>query len=60
MTIKTSDQLLAILREKALRPMTPQERYQQRVSFIMGMLDSKSTLTRADVERHLENIMGRP
>ena len=45
---------LDALKRAATRPMTPEERHQQRVSFIVGTMGSDSTLSREDVERILE------
>ena len=37
------------------RPMTPEERHQQKVSFIMGTMGKNSKLSREDIERILKN-----
>lgn len=38
----------------AIRPLTPAERRAQRLSGTWGLLDSKDTLTKADLERMFE------
>jgi hypothetical protein len=39
-------------------PMTPDEIREQRLSFVMGMLPSDSTLTREEVRKQLEAFYG--
>lgn len=51
--IRTDGRLLAKLKETAGKPMTAEEIQKQRVSFVMGTLDTESTLTRGEVERML-------
>lgn len=47
--IATDPRLLDRLRTAASRPMTPERRLKQRVSFIMGGLPEDSTVTRERV-----------
>lgn len=51
--LKTSEPLLRALR-LATRPLSAEEKREQRVSFIMGSLNEESTITRAQVESMLE------
>ncbi len=51
--IQTDRRLLQRLKEMAGKPMTAEEIHTQRVSFVMGTLESDSTLTRDEVERML-------
>ena len=46
--------VLDAFKKASARKMTPEERHQQKVSFIMGTIGSDSTLTREDVQRILE------
>ena len=46
--------LLDALKRAATRSMTPEERHQQRLSFIVGTMSSDSGLTREDVQRILD------
>ena len=39
------------LREVAKRSMTPAERHEQTVSFVMGTMGGKSTITREEIEK---------
>lgn len=52
----------AILKElkKAGENMTPAQKRQQEISFIMGMRDSNSTITREFVEAELYKLYGNP
>jgi len=50
----TSPELLALIEHARDYKMTPHERREQKVSFVFGMLSSKSELTKDDVRR----IMG--
>ena len=43
-------QVLKALRDAAGQPMTPVERQEQRVSFIMGTMSRDSTITREEVK----------
>lgn len=56
---KTHEAGEKVLRELAeqsrKRPMTPEERHQQKVSFIMGTMGKNSKLSREDIERILKN-----
>lgn len=54
------DPELAALLERALsHVMTPEERRAQKISFIYGMLDNDSTLTKEDVAQWLDKHEGR-
>ena len=46
--------VLETLRRAASQPMTPDERHQQMVSFVMGSMSMDSTITREEVESILE------
>lgn len=46
--------VLDALRKVAGQSMTPDERHQQMVSFVMGTMSMDSTITREEVERILE------
>lgn len=39
----------------AAHPMTPEERREQMISFIMGTISSRSTMTRQEVAQYLED-----
>ena len=39
--------------KKSVRPLTPEERFEQRVSFVYGQLSEHSPLTKDDVRRIL-------
>ena len=45
--------VLEALRKAASQPMTPEERHQQMVSFVMGTMSMDSTITRDEVEEIL-------
>ena len=47
--LKTSQALLQALKH-ATRPLSPEERHRQRVSFILGSLKPDSTISREQVE----------
>lgn len=49
----TLDELLELARAHV---MTPEERREQRISFVWGMLPWDSKLTKDDVRRHLEEM----
>ncbi|MCA3575290.1 MAG: hypothetical protein IOC86_15335 [Aestuariivirga sp.] len=51
--VLTDVRVLAKLKEAAGKPMTAEEIQKQRISYIMGTLDTESTLTRDEVERML-------
>jgi hypothetical protein len=57
-THRTDPQVLKALREAAGRPMTPEQRHQQKVSFIMGTMGEGSTVTREEIERILAKQAG--
>ena len=48
-----------LLRQRAKRPLTPQEKQAQRLSFVMGMLPHDTTMTRQQVQDILESEYGR-
>lgn len=58
--IQTRPELLQALRDAASSPLTADEVYRQRVSFIMGMLKDDSTVTRAKVTQVLAEQEGKP
>lgn len=58
--IATSPELLALLEKARAHVMTPAEVFEQRVSFVFGMLSSKSKLTRDDVRQFLIKQNGIP
>ena len=47
------EELGRLLRESAAKPMTPEERFEQKVSWVYGMLPHDTPLTKEDVRRHL-------
>ena len=51
---RTDPQVLKTLRDAAGRPMAPEERLKQMVSFIMGTMSEGSTITREEVKRMIE------
>ena len=57
--IMTGEDILEALK-KAGEHMTPGQKRRQQVSFIMGTLDSESTITRDYVAAELEKMYGRP
>ena len=48
----------AVLREDAKKPMTKDEIRAQRISFAMGMLPRKSTISREYIEKMHDSIYG--
>ena len=46
--------------KKAGENMTPAQKRQQEISFVMGMRDSDSTITREFVEAELDKLYGKP
>ncbi len=46
--------VLDALEKAAARQMTPEERYQQKLSFIVGTMGGGCTMTREEVQRILE------
>lgn len=50
----TDSDVLDALRKVAGQSMTPDERHQQMVSFVMGTMSMNSTITREEVESILE------
>ncbi len=57
--LKTKESTLKALEIAMRTPTTAQEIHHQRISFIMGSLDTKSHMTRAKVEEILDNHEGR-
>ena len=57
--LRTDEKLLHALRASSTREMTPEELHKQQVSFIMGSIDEKSGVTRAQVEQVLAKQEGR-
>lgn len=51
--LKTPPALLEALRKAATRDLTASELHSQKVSFIMGMVNEKSGITRSQVEKEL-------
>ncbi len=47
-----TDELL----RQAVRPMTPEEKHAQKVSFVMGMMSSRSTASREQIEKWLREM----
>lgn len=50
--------LIEKCKKAAKRPMTEKQRFDQKVSFVMGMLSHKSTATRADIVKIVKKIEG--
>jgi hypothetical protein len=57
MTNPTLDELVA---EAIKRPMTPEDIWEQRVSFCYGMLSFKSKVTKDEVRAILKRHYGKP
>lgn len=51
---RSGPKTLEELRRAAGRPMTPEERRQQMISFVMGTMGSDSTITRKEVAELLD------
>ena len=49
----TEEELRAVAAKA--HPMTPEDRREQRISFIMGTISSRSTMTREEVAQYLED-----
>ena len=58
-TLAKGNQILEALK-KAGEEMTPTQKRQQEISFIMGMRDSNSTITREFVEAELAKLHVKP
>jgi hypothetical protein len=56
--LKTKESTLRALEKAARRQLTSDEIQKQRVSFVMGSLDAKSSITREKVERLLAEQRG--
>jgi hypothetical protein len=56
--LKTKESTLSALKKAAGRRLTQEEIQKQRVSFIMGSLDAKSSITREKVEKLLAEQRG--
>ena len=52
--LHTDERLLQALADSARRNPSPQELHSQRVSYIMGIVSEESGITRAEVEKALE------
>ena len=55
---KGDPQLLDALQRSAGRKMSPEEKRQQRVSFIMGTMGDDNTITRQEIEKILDEQDG--
>lgn len=51
---RSGPKTLEELRKAAVRPMTPEERRQQMISFVMGTVGGDSTITRKEVAELLD------
>lgn len=59
MSSSETEKLMRLLEESTKRPMTPQEIWDQRVSFVYGqMMDCAPHITREDIERQATKIYG--
>ena len=56
--IKTTPELVELLKMAKDHVMTPREIWLQRLSFVYGNLPEENTLTREDVERHMNDEYG--
>ena len=56
--LKTKESTLLALEKAARIPLTPAEIREQRVSFIMGSIDTDSPMTRAEVQEILAKQEG--
>ena len=56
---KTDPDLLKALEEAAGREMTQVEVREQKISFVMGMIDEDNNLTRAEVAKIIDNHNGK-
>jgi hypothetical protein len=56
--LKTKESTLTALKKAARQRLTQDEIQKQRVSFVMGSLDAKSSITREKVERLLSEQRG--
>lgn len=54
----TDPKILALI-ANSVRPLTPEEVYKQRISFIVGSLPANSKVTREEIERVLAEEEGR-
>ncbi len=57
--IKTEQRLLAALKSAATTQLTSAEMQKQRISFVMGMIGDKSTVTREQVKNIVEKQEGK-
>lgn len=57
--LKTSELLLAALKEASKRGLTAEELNKQRISFIMGSLKESSTVTRSRIQEVLAEQEGK-
>lgn len=60
--IETSPELLALLKRAANHTMTPEEKFEQRVSFVYGQqdFDNPNPRSKDEIRQHLTEICGRP
>jgi hypothetical protein len=60
--IETSPELLALLKRAAGHKMSPEQRFEQRVSFVYGQQDFDDPKPRSkdEIRRHLAEIYGAP
>jgi hypothetical protein len=56
--LKTKESTLLALKDAARRPLTSEEVRKQRISFVMGSLDSENSMTREKVEKILAEQRG--
>ena len=54
----TDPEILALI-VNSIRPLTPEEIYKQRISFIVGSLPANSKITREEIEQMLAERDGR-
>lgn len=57
--IKTSPKLLERIQQAATSDLSPEDLHAQRVSFAMGAVSSKGTITRDQVERIVSKQQGK-
>ena len=53
---ETDPEFTRQLEENARRPRTPEERFQQRVSFVYGNQPKEMDFTREEIEQHLRDM----
>ena len=52
----SEDQVVAMLRESADRPMTPEQSMESKISYVMGTIGRNNNLTRDEVRDIIENM----